>query len=227
MEIVLAAIGVVLGGVIAVAVAIWIEQLRRPKMSLVIEPPDEIIFTPANLRARSLKVRVSNSALTGLESFMVRAPALQARGVITFHRYGDGQDIFGKPMAGRWASGLQPTAIPVRSVANGNIDYQILDPQMAGAGSRVDIYPGESEVLDVAVRVENDDECYGFNNEMYFIPTFGRNPDWRLGRDRFLVKIVIVSSGQRCIGVFRLINDVPRSSFRLEDASPQERSRVT
>jgi hypothetical protein len=157
---------------------------------------------------------------------MMRSPALQARGVITFHRYGDGQDIFGRPMAGRWASGLQPTAIPIVNTSTRAIEFQILDPQMAGAGSRVDIYPGESEVLDVAVRVENDQECYGFNNEMYFIPTFGRNPDWKLGAERFLAKIEIVSSGQKCVDVFRLINDVPRNSFRLEHASPQERGRI-
>jgi hypothetical protein len=37
-------------------------------------------------------------------------------------------------------------------------------------GSRVDIYPGENELLDIANRPYNDDNCYGWNSETYFAP---------------------------------------------------------
>jgi hypothetical protein len=76
----------------------------------------------------------------------------------------------------------------------------------------MDIHPGDSELLDVAVRFDTDQDCYGWNNETYFLQPpalFGRNPKWRLGYDRFLVKIVVRSSGHTRAAVFRLINDVP------------------
>jgi hypothetical protein len=39
---------------------------------------------------------------------------------------------------------------------------------------------------------------------------------------RYLVKVVIRSSGQRCEGLFRLVNDVSRKDCRLEEAQPQD-----
>lgn len=68
-------------------------------------------------------------------------------------------------------------------------------------------------------------DSFGWNNESYFHNW--RNPDWRLGRDRFLIKVVITSSGQKCVGVFRLINDVDnRKDFRLMDATLDDREKV-
>jgi hypothetical protein len=39
---------------------------------------------------------------------------------------------------------------------------------------------------------------------------------WRLVQGRYLVRVSVTSSGQRCQGTFRLINDVARTDFRLE-----------
>jgi hypothetical protein len=54
-----------------------------------------------------------------------------------------------------------------------------------------------------------------------------RNPIWRVefGR-RYLVRVMVTSSGQKCVGVFRLVNDVERSDFRLEDATAEDIARV-
>ncbi len=218
------ATGIIFGGIITILVAIWVEWLRRPKLRLSIEPPIDVIINPGSLNSRSIRVLVSNVALGPLW-FMVRAPALQCRGTITFHRYDDGQDIFGRPMAARWAGTLQPNPIPIVDAAGVVVSY-IHDPERIGVGSRMDIYPGESEPLDVVARIENDQECYGWNNETYFTRPFGRNPNWRLGYDRFLVKVKVLSSGQKCEGEFRLINDVPRNAFRLEKANQEEMEKI-
>jgi hypothetical protein len=129
-------------------------------------------------------------------------------------------------MQGRWANSPQPTAIPAVD-PNGTVAFFINDPQRVNAGIRTDIYPGNSEPLDIAVRFNGDTDCYGWNNEAYFVPPPGKNPQWRLGSDVFLVKIIITSTGRQSEGVFRLINDGPNNAFRLERASPLEAARVS
>jgi hypothetical protein len=132
-------------------------------------------------------------------------------------------------MVGRWASGPQPTSIPAINPTTGQIAFYINDPDKLSGGSTIDIYPGETEPLDIAARFPDDQFCYGWNNETYFLPPpaqFGRNPNWQLDHDRFLVKIVITSSGQKCEGVFQLINDVPDTAFRLEEATKADRLKV-
>jgi hypothetical protein len=97
--------------------------------------------------------------------------------------------------------------------------FLIIDPIRLITESRIDVYPGESQLLDVAARFDDDEDCYGWNNEAYFSNPLWRNPAWRLPRGRYLARVEVTSSGQKCIGLFRLINDVARRDFRLEPAS--------
>src|SRR5260370_199717 len=127
-------------------------------------------------------------------------------------------------MDARWASSPEP--LPIQAVGPGGQQFQILDLARLGLGSRTDTYPGESEVLDVAVRIENDVECYGWNNETYFSQPIGRNQNWRLDKGRYLVRVTVVSSGQKCVDVFRLINDVGRQDCRLEPATEEDKLRI-
>jgi hypothetical protein len=83
----------------------------------------------------------------------------------------------------------------------------------------MDVYPGEFEILDVAVRLDDEEDCYGWKNESYFCIPPWRNPNWKLPRGRYLVSVEIASSGQKCVGLFRLINDVPGTDFRLEPST--------
>jgi hypothetical protein len=145
---------------------------------------------------------------------MVRAPALQCRAEITFH-HRDGHNVFGRAMDGRWASSPEPVASGIFDL-EGTHKFSLLDITRITTASRVDVYPGESEILDIANRPFDDPNCYGWNNEAYFSQPKWRNPDWKLAPERYLVKVVVRSSGQTCVGKFRLINDVPRTDFRLE-----------
>jgi hypothetical protein len=223
-------IAIIFGGFLNMTVAIWAEHRRRAPLTLSIEAPIDMnlhAFGAATPQQpfRSLRVRVSNSPRGSLDRWM-RSPALQCRGRIMFHRSSDGSEIFGRPMEGRWAGALQPSPIPAVDATQQNIAFFIHDPERLSAGSRVDIYPGESELLDITVRFQDDPNCYGWNNETYFKQPVGKNPDWQLASDHFLVKVVINSTGQKCEGVFRLINDVPYNAFRLKSADQAEIARV-
>ena len=87
-------------------------------------------------------------------------------------------------------------------------------------------YPIESQLLDVAARFDDDAPCYGWNNETYFSTPPWRNPAWRLGPGRYLARVEVTSSGQKCVGIFRLINDVARSDFRLEAPTAEDLQRL-
>lgn len=153
---------------------------------------------------------------------MQRSPALQCRGAITFHHHDDGQNVFGRAMTVRWSGSPQP--IPLEGVTPQGERFQILDPMRLTTDSRIDVYPGETELLDVAVRLDEDEQCYGWNNEAYFFQW--RTPGWMLARGRYLVHAVVSSSGQRCSAVVHLVNDVARGDFRLEPTSKNDRARL-
>ena len=127
-------------------------------------------------------------------------------------------------MAVRWSGSPQP--IPIQAVSSDGVHIQIFDPMRLTIESRIDIYPGESQLLDIAARFDNDVECYGWNNEAYFCDPPWRNPAWGLGPAQYLIQVEVNSSGQKCVGFFRLINDVARRDFRLNPATPDEIQRV-
>jgi hypothetical protein len=151
---------------------------------------------------------------------MVRSPALQCRAEITFH-HRDGHNVFSKVMDGRWASSPEPVPSPIFDL-NGPLQSNLVDFTRITLGSRVGIYLGENELLDIANRPYDDNNCYGWSNETYFVTPRWRNPNWRLVSERSLVKVVVRSSGQNCVGYFRLVNDVPPTDFRLEPANGRE-----
>jgi hypothetical protein len=136
-------------------------------------------------------------------------------------------------MEGRWSTSPEPTLIEL----NGEVDLgteigkrpvklYMRDPSRVTPFSRIDIHAGESVLLDVAVRLDQDQECYGWNNWSFWSTPPWRNPEWRLEKGRYLVEVMVTSSGQTRRGVYRLINDVPRSDFRLEEARAEDHAKV-
>jgi hypothetical protein len=213
------AISIFFGGIITVLTAVGVEYLRRPQLKLALEDPP----LDVDMR-RNLRIKLRNKPLPVGARWMQRAAAIQCRGDITFHHLNDGQDIFGRSMVVRWATSPEPIANQILD-PQGAVQFYIRDFARSTTDSRIDVYPDEEELLDVAVRFGSETECYGWNNDSYLYNW--RNPNWRLPRGRYLVKVVINSSGQKCSGVFRLINDVDsRTDFRLIPASPDDRERL-
>jgi hypothetical protein len=212
---------IVAGAVIAILIAIGIEFLRRPNLQIEIDAPQDAEYSdqyPAQ-KSRYLRVRLFNKPLPRWARWMLRSPALQCKGTINFHHL-DGQSVFGRSMAVRWSGSPQP--IPLEVITDDHRHFQIFDPLRLTLESRIDIYPGEDELLDVVARHNNEPECYGWNNEAYLQPAVWRTPAWRIPPGRYLIKIDLSSSGQKCSRVFRLINDVARADCRLELPQPND-----
>jgi hypothetical protein len=219
---------VVSGGIITIGTAVLIEYLRRPRLQFSIEePPFEEPFgegLPARDR-RNLRLMLSNRSPRFGGRRLQRQAALQCRGAITFHHLDDGQDVFGGAMPVRWANSPEP--IPLEGIAPDGGRFLIFDPVRFTTDSRIDIYPGDNaQPLDVAARYDNDEDCYGWNSERYPLALNLRNPAWRLPPGRYLVRVEVTSSGQKCVRIFRLINDVARAYFRLEPSTPDDSQRL-
>jgi hypothetical protein len=173
-------LGAVLGLLTSLGVAIAVENWRRPRLALSIETPPHDASYPDTSPARgvrTLRIRVLNKPLPSFWKWMVRAPALQCRATVTFHHL-DRQNVFGRTMDGRWSSSRQPVPLPV--VGSDGQQYVIVDYERMSLRSQIDIYPGETELLDIAVKLEDDQECYGWNNEAYFSTPLWETPvgDW-------------------------------------------------
>jgi hypothetical protein len=211
---------VVLGAIVAILLTIWIEYVRKPKLELRVARPTDIDYQshPANA-VRFLAVELTNKPLPRPLKWMIRNAALQCHGTITFNHL-DGQNLFGRGMSIRWSGSPEPVAL---QFTVGNQHIMFADPARFTLASKMDIYPGESERLDIAAKFDDDTECYGWSNENYFSDPAWRHPQWKLPSGRYLVKVTVISSGEKCTGIFRLINDVARQDFRIEHALPGDK----
>ena len=212
--------GVVVGAIIAVIITIFIENLRKPKLEIKIAPPVDRKYQdrPAN-SVRFLGLYLVNKPLPFFAKWMSRNAALQCHWTITFHHLNDGQNFFGRSMTIRWSGSPEP--ISLQFGIDGKL-YSIVDQSKVTLVLKIDIYPDEKGHLDVAARFDNENECYGWNNESYFSTPVWRNADWRLPAGRFIIRVIIFSAGDKCTEIFRLINDVPQNDFRLEKPMQQD-----
>ena len=214
---------IVAGGIITILVTISVEVLRRPKLRMAPANATDVTYggdRPATT-GRYLGVDLVNEPLPWFARWMSRGAALQCSGIITFHNL-DGQRFFAREMPVRFARTPEPVPVQLRV---GEAIIAFFDPSRASAESRIDVYPGESTALDVAVKFDSEEEAYGWSNLNYFSTPPWRNTDWKLPRGRYLVAITISSSGQKCRGVFRLLNEAGPMDFRLEPALPTDKVR--
>ena len=209
-------IGIVAGAIIAILITVAVEALRRPKLHLSIAPAEEAPYPPGRpaKHGRSLTLNLANEQLPWFARWMSRSPALQCRGTVAFHNM-DGERFFAAEMPLRFA--LSPQPIPMEIVLNG-VRGILVDPLRFTADSRVDVYPGETTPLDITVKFDEEDECYGWSNLNYFSDPPWRHTDWKLPKNRYLISVTVFSSGQKCIGLFRLFNEAGPKDFRLEPA---------
>jgi hypothetical protein len=223
METVLGAfLGAFFGGLVTIGVAIAVERLRGPQLALSIEGPADLQIARGPVKQlRSLRVKAFHEPLPSwADWWLVRLAAQQCRGEIAFLR-ADGTEIFDRPMTGRWTRSPEP-AVVYMPTKTGTVPVLVNPTALEPA---VDIYPGETEILDVVARFDEDADCYGWNDETYFVPDW-RNPERKLGHSTFLIQITVTSSGRKCREYFRLCNDGPRSAFRLDKPTPAERKAV-
>lgn len=215
------------GVLIGALLVIRVEEFRKPslKLRLVATIDGEYPANRPAKRSRLTHLQVFNEVLPKWARWMSRNAALQCRGTVTFHHM-DGQDVFGRAMPVKWVRTVEALPMEIRSPNGENVIGYLVDPLRIMSESRTDIAPGEATEFTVAVRFDDDDDCYGWNLESYQSNPPWRNPRWKLPRGRYLIRAEIFSGDQSCSEVFRLVNDVPTDAFRLEPAMPGDASKL-
>ena len=213
MDWIISIVGGFVGAVIAIAFVMLVEHWRKPQLTMNINLPLDHRYPPGKpaKKVRLLKISIANKKLPRVGRWMMRSAAISCYGFITFYHL-DGQDVFGRSMPIKWTRSPAISVTPL-----GEVKY--LDFHSA---THIDIHPGEKEEIDIVARYDNDAECYGWCYDNYFSDPPWRNPDWKLNDERYLVKAEVICAGERCVDLFRLINDVPVNAFRLENAQPDD-----
>lgn len=163
-------------------------------------------------RARFLNVRVENREPRRWLRWLSRHAALVCEADVRFLHLEDQRDVFGKAMPGRWSGWPEPLAFVGRI---GEQAIELVNPYfMSPQFRRIDIYSGAPGSLDIAVRFDDDSECYGWTTENY--NKRWKNPDWKLSAGRYLVRVNVRADAAQASAGFLLVNDTAIGNFRLE-----------
>ena len=141
---------------------------------------------------------------------------MQCHGDIQFYHLEDGAPILSRHMPIRWASSDEPLtwqALPDNRVV------QLFDPSKYNASFHRSCFPGNNELIDVAVKFDEDEDCFGWTSENYLPDKDWRNPEWKLAKGRYLAKVIVHSSGETASAVFQLDNTTARNNFHLAPAT--------
>lgn len=192
----------VLASVVAsVLIILLIDRQKKPKLRMVVGsshslPDEDPLGRPAT------------KWLSWLYS---RDPAVMCQAWLTFyhgHPSPDYRHVYDREMVGRWADSPPPD---IRTVETPDGIKALLH----NATTSIDIPAGGRTLLDVAVRLNSEEDCYGYNNQSHIYPDL-KNSDWKLEKGAYLVKARVRTGGRDFLGVFRIVNDVQYNDFRLE-----------
>jgi len=203
-----------------------IESQRKPKLHLTIEsPPLDRPHPPGAgvAQSRFLRVIVINNPMPKPLQWLGRSAAYHCAGDIEFHHLEDGAPIFSRAMPIRWAGSEEP--FQPQGMQDGSVKL-VFDMAKYHAAFWRDCYPGTPELVDIAARYDQEEECYGWTTESYLEGRGWRNPEFKLPKGRYLVRVTIRSSGDKLSPVFKLDNSGAREDFRLQPATAEEKARL-
>ncbi len=221
MDFLTAFVGAFLGALLSLAVSVYVEYQRKPKLFITIEdPPIDLSYQSAPAKnSRFLRVYLGNRPMPPLLKWLSREAALNCSAAVQFHHFSDGAPIFKTPMTARWSSSDEPLSY---QIGNDGSVKPMFDIGKYNAGRVQNCFPGSKQLIDIAARFDEDEECYGWSNDNYLPGRGWRNPDWKLGKGRFLVSLSVSSAGEQLIGYFVIENSAGRKDFRLMGAARPE-----
>lgn len=214
-------VGSLFAAFVSVFIVLFLEMELRPQIGIFEEA------TPPRLPdgRRFLRVIVSNPALWWpLRLIADRRPLYQARASITFLTETN-DPVFGsgRQMIGRWSNTPEPVhPISVSPTLAGTPGITFLW-SLGATRDSVDIGSGACELLDVVMRVPNEDGCRGWHNRMIQRADTSPEDQFELPRARYRALVRVNSSGRSFKALFRIVCDVGITDFRLEPIRPVPR----
>jgi hypothetical protein len=188
--------------ILSVCLVYFIERRKAPRL-FVKEENEKINTTAGQFKLYSQRLVIENrkKILLGF----LGEPAWHCRAIANVYRWGERRAII-RGIKLRWAGTSQP--IPIRGhieigEAEGSV---LLFDEEKYQDKLVDIFPNETEILDVVTKIDDDKDLYLWTNKNY------KHNDFRDGRlkipvGRYLVEIIIYYSKGKCRNRFFLKND--------------------
>lgn len=227
MEFALTFLGAFLGALLSLLATVFVENQKTPKLNFEIGSPFDKEGTPEEKfsDSRILRVRVSNKPVPRFLRWLDRAAAFHCTGDVQFH-HENGAPVFSHPMQIRWSGSeaFSSELVEVGNIVKTRISIKSPDVKKMLAASWRDFLPGEHHFMDIAVRYDDEDDCFVLSMESFWSEI--RNPDLKLPKGRFLVKVTIHFSGNNMSQVFALENSVSKKDFRLTTTSREEAHRL-
>ena len=192
--------GIILGIVaviVAVAVPVYVEWKRRPRLLVVHAPELEVWFGgdgKADLRPRTqmVHVRVVNEPMIGFPAkWLLTHYAVACEVQMRF--LSEGSEFF-PSVAGRWSGTPQPIqtdwhVVPFEDGSQQFVSTSGFNQEAVPPTLRYDLPPHpDGQVVAVALKVEAHEDAYAFSSESYAHPDL-EHPSWKLPPGTYIVEI--------------------------------------
>ncbi len=147
-----------------------------------------------------------------------RKPAWSSKATIDVFKPA-GTRVIAEPIHARWTSQPEPLAPAV----SGNQLISVVDFARLMNARKVDIHAHEDEYISLAVKYDDQPECYIFSNESYLHPPAWSNPAWRLDSGEYRIVVTVFFERGRAQREFTLTNRrTARNSIEIEYASTRK-----
>jgi hypothetical protein len=188
------------GALIAIAIPIAVERLKRPDLAIVLGD-DLNIGSP--LSRRLVHITVINRPLTGVWGrFLLRNTATGCSAHVTIQsRTGGTSQAF----HGRWSGQPEPLTIVGTPVGL----TLVYDPTKLPQSRLIDVSPGlGGQGMAIAIKADGDQAAYAFASESYEDQTTAlRRPGWELPERGYDVIVEASAGGLTVEARFRLRNE--------------------
>ncbi len=228
---VLTVICTVLGIIVGAWFVLRIEYARRPTLKFHDESVDAPWDYEKEGRAKAtgikcalhLQLRISNKDHNRfLKHWLRREVATHCRAYVTFH-FEDSRLLAAPRMNARWGSDpVQPLTLKIMDEHHQDTGCYIFDRNLYVKQHLVDIIPGHSEYIDIVPQFDDEQECFGWNNESYLFNW--RHPRRTLFKGNYLVEVTVVSDKSESRKIYQLINVGHRWGLELEYHPEQQDS---
>ncbi len=199
-------LGSLIGAIIGGFVAITQENSKIPNIEILPGKPAD-----GNGSRRFLHLKITNIRR---ENFWQKfrkgnKPALLCKIQLEFLDPENKTQLF--EIQARWSTSAEPLTL-----SSTNLNIGTFDPRQAFAAEVENILTSESKEIDIALKNNNEQGFYGFNNWSYLYNH--ENPDWHITSSSVLVRVNFSCDTTSTSKLFRISNPNTRiTNFKIKE----------
>jgi hypothetical protein len=215
-----------LGAVFSFFLLIPIENQRKPKLSITLADFNFDNNLPKDKPARIIKVlrvKLINRKVKEFYSWWLkRESAVHCNVSIQLLTIEGLAPLFSKPVHGRWTNSDEPYTVQIDT--NTRQPLIVFDPAKYNSVMTRNCFPGTDELIDIATRYDAEDECYIWNNDIYY--KGWRNADLQIPKGTYYLIVTVYTAGEKTYGFFKLQNLLKINDFQLLNIGKDEIKKI-